>query len=63
MSDVVEVTSPCIGVCQMNELSGLCAGCYRSIEEIQTWWDMTSDEKQRLKDTLELRMAESASFD
>ena len=29
--------SPCISVCRMDEASGLCEGCLRTIEEIATW--------------------------
>lgn len=29
--------SPCINVCQMDAASGLCRGCFRSIEEITRW--------------------------
>jgi uncharacterized protein len=35
-----DIQSPCIGVCSMDDLTGLCLGCYRTIEEIQGWWDM-----------------------
>jgi uncharacterized protein len=39
------VESPCINVCQMNEATGYCHGCYRSIEEIQGWWDFSFEQK------------------
>ncbi|WP_232418385.1 DUF1289 domain-containing protein [Methylotenera sp. 1P/1] len=42
------VASPCIGVCSMDDLSGLCLGCYRTIEEIQAWWDMDDASKQSI---------------
>lgn len=42
------VASPCIGVCSMDDLSGLCLGCYRTIEEIQAWWDMDDASKQAI---------------
>jgi len=29
--------SPCINVCQMDEQTGFCAGCYRSLDEIAAW--------------------------
>lgn len=29
--------SPCINLCQMNPKSGLCQGCFRSIDEIAGW--------------------------
>jgi uncharacterized protein len=39
------VESPCINVCQMNDKTGLCLGCYRTIEEIQGWWDLNFEQK------------------
>ncbi|WP_281985583.1 DUF1289 domain-containing protein [Azonexus hydrophilus] len=29
--------SPCINVCRMDPLSGLCIGCQRTLEEIAGW--------------------------
>ena len=29
--------SPCINVCRMDEATGWCAGCLRSIDEIAAW--------------------------
>jgi hypothetical protein len=31
------IASPCINVCRMDPASGLCAGCYRSLDEIAAW--------------------------
>ena len=31
------VPSPCISVCRMNETSGLCEGCLRTLDEIARW--------------------------
>jgi len=56
-----EVKSPCIGVCAVDEISGTCHGCYRTIEEIKAWWDMGPAAQQDLLTVLELR--QSASFD
>ena len=39
------VESPCINVCSMNNATGYCQGCYRTIEEIQSWWDYTFNQK------------------
>ena len=39
------VESPCINVCSMNNATGYCEGCYRTIEEIQGWWDYTFNQK------------------
>ncbi|WP_028994012.1 DUF1289 domain-containing protein [Azonexus hydrophilus] len=29
--------SPCINICRMDPLSGLCIGCQRTLEEIAGW--------------------------
>jgi uncharacterized protein len=39
------VESPCVNVCSMDEKTGLCLGCYRTIEEIQGWWDFSFEQK------------------
>jgi len=31
------IASPCINVCKMDEQTGLCSGCLRTIDEITTW--------------------------
>ena len=36
-SDPGFVPSPCINVCRMNSRSGLCEGCFRTIDEIIQW--------------------------
>lgn len=33
----VPVPSPCTNVCKMNEATGWCEGCLRSIDEIVAW--------------------------
>lgn len=29
--------SPCVSVCRMSDDTGLCAGCWRSLDEIAVW--------------------------
>lgn len=31
------IASPCINVCQMDSASGLCRGCFRTLDEIARW--------------------------
>ena len=31
------VASPCINVCQMDPVTGWCAGCLRNLDEIAVW--------------------------
>lgn len=58
-----EVKSPCISVCAMDDISGLCQGCYRTVEEITAWWDMSVDEQNKLLTVLEERELQQVSFD
>jgi len=47
----------------MDESSGFCAGCFRTIDEIRGWWEMSGEEKKALLDKLEQRQIELADFD
>lgn len=49
------VPSPCIGVCWLNEETGLCEGCFRSGEEIRDWLIMSREQKLQLLTVLEQR--------
>ncbi len=42
------VPSPCISVCQIDDASGLCIGCRRSLDEIRDWPILTAEEKRAL---------------
>lgn len=44
---LMSIPSPCINVCRMNQATGLCEGCYRSIPEI-TEWSRASDARKRV---------------
>ncbi len=54
-ADAPDVASPCISVCEMDKESGLCTGCYRTLEEIATWsripnqqrWDIVRSLRER----------------
>ena len=38
--------SPCVSVCQMEEETGLCLGCRRTIDEIRDWIILSPEEKR-----------------
>ena len=38
--------SPCIGICQMDDDSGYCIGCGRTIEEIAGWGSASAEQQQ-----------------
>lgn len=50
-----EVPSPCVNVCQMDPVSGLCRGCARTIEEIGGWMDFSNPEKLAVLEKIEAR--------
>jgi predicted Fe-S protein YdhL (DUF1289 family) len=40
--------SPCISICTMNQRTGLCDGCYRTIDEIVQWSSATEETKRAI---------------
>ncbi|MFT6388011.1 MAG: putative Fe-S protein YdhL (DUF1289 family) [Cellvibrionaceae bacterium] len=42
---VLPVASPCISICALDD-DDICAGCYRSADEIRLWGLMTNDERR-----------------
>lgn len=49
------IPSPCTSVCQMDDLTQLCIGCHRTIDEIRDWIIMTGEEKQELLESIDQR--------
>ena len=37
------IASPCVMVCTVDGASGLCLGCFRTLQEIATWSRMTDE--------------------
>ena len=63
MANIEDIQSPCVGVCALNDATGFCQGCYRTIEEIREWWSMSDEERAKVMRELDQRMANSTSFD
>jgi hypothetical protein len=51
------VPSPCVQICTLDPVSGLCRGCLRSVQEITDWLEMTADEKRATLARVEQRRA------
>lgn len=51
------VPSPCKNVCRMDEPSGLCAGCGRTLDEIALWSVLDDDDKRAVWALLPERLA------
>jgi uncharacterized protein len=42
------VESPCVGVCVIDEASGLCEGCRRTLEEIALWGSSSAAQRRQI---------------
>ena len=60
--EAIKLPSPCISVCQMDDLDGVCVGCYRTRAEIATWSSMSRDDQILLLDILCDRRAEATGL-
>lgn len=49
--------SPCISVCRMDERSGLCVGCLRSLDEIAAWSSLAPPARRGIWQTIGERAA------
>ncbi len=49
------IASPCTKVCVMNDATGYCRGCFRTIEEIARWSQMSDDERVQVIDAVAKR--------
>ena len=55
------VPSPCISVCRMDAASGLCIGCFRTVDEICQWSGATLPAKRQVWALIEQRMEARAA--
>ena len=49
--------TPCIKVCVVDPLSGLCIGCGRSLDEIARWSDFATAKRAQIMAQLPQRLA------
>lgn len=55
--------SPCVAVCRMDDASGLCAGCLRTLDEIAAWGVLEEDERRAVWGALRERALALAAGD
>ena len=55
MTATEAVPSPCISVCRMNEQTGFCEGCLRSITEIARWANTDDADRRAILERIEQR--------
>lgn len=42
------IASPCNNICDIDRVSGLCAGCLRTLDEIAIWGSATDAQRQAI---------------
>jgi uncharacterized protein len=51
----MNILSPCNSVCKMDQQSGMCSGCWRTIDEIIAWRSQSDEGKMKVLDLIKLR--------
>lgn len=51
------VPSPCVAICRMDEATGWCVGCQRTLDEIAAWSLFDDEEKRQVWRAIEERRA------
>ncbi len=41
-----EVDSPCVNICIVHPQANICTGCFRTIDEISSWSNMSETERK-----------------
>lgn len=59
----MSIESPCIDICRMDACTGLCEGCFRTIEEITAWSRADDATKREILERVAERGARSDRFD
>ena len=49
--------SPCVSICELDEGSGSCKGCYRTLQEIAVWSALDEADKLLVWERIEQRQA------
>lgn len=53
----MSIASPCINICRMSAATGLCEGCFRSLDEIARWSRSEDADKRRILELVAQRRA------
>ena len=54
------VPSPCVSICRIDEATGLCSGCLRTLDEIAAWSVLDDDERRAVWREIFLRREAAA---
>ena len=57
----MSIPSPCINICRMSAATGLCEGCFRSLDDIARWSRSEDADKRRILELVAQRRAALAA--
>lgn len=60
---MASMESPCVRICVMDPVSGLCRGCARTLDEIVAWGTMSLDQRRTIMGELDGRMDRIAAVE
>jgi uncharacterized protein len=49
------IESPCIKICDVDQRTGLCGGCHRSLDEIASWSSFSHAQRRAIMQVLPSR--------
>ena len=52
VTGAVNVLTPCLGICRINQRSQLCEGCRRSAAEVAEWLFYSNEKKRAIMEQL-----------
>ncbi|WP_153110369.1 DUF1289 domain-containing protein [Propionivibrio limicola] len=50
------VASPCVRLCGLDAETGLCRGCFRTLDEITGWWKGSDEDRLAILAAVERRL-------
>ena len=56
-AELRRIESPCVGVCVIDERTGLCAGCLRTLDEVALWGSSSAAERAEILERVDRRRA------
>lgn len=52
-----DVTSPCVKTCRIDDDSGICIGCGRTLDEIAAWGSLADSDRRAIMSRLASRLS------
>ena len=52
-----DIESPCNDECGFAGGSEYCSGCYRTMDEIMSWWNLSAEERLRIVERIRTQSA------